>query len=74
MLSKYNKQDAPSWQRKLVFVLGSLFSATLLLFIVWAFVLYNDRARIDDCVDKGGSFDHERGVCDSRSNAVAPED
>ncbi|MEL7187271.1 MAG: hypothetical protein AAFN50_12685 [Pseudomonadota bacterium] len=42
MLRKYTKTDAPSWQRKLVFILGWLFGITLLLFAAWAVLLYAD--------------------------------
>ena len=68
MLKKYKKKEAPSWQRKLVIVLGSLFGATLLLFVVWAVLLFLEWARVDDCLDKGGSYDYERGECDFQSN------
>ena len=74
MLNRYRKKEAPSWQRKLVLIVGSFFAATLLLFVVWAVVLVIDWARIDDCLDKGGSYDYESGECDFRSNHVAPED
>ena len=68
MLKKYKKKEAPSWQRKLVIVLGSLFGATLLLFVVWAVLLFLEWARVDDCLDKGGSYDYEQGECDFQSN------
>ena len=74
MLNKYKKEDAPPWQRKLVLVLGSLCGATILLFMVWAVMLFIDWARVDDCLDKGGSYDHERGKCDFEANHVIPED
>ena len=74
MLRKYEKKEAPSWQRKVVLVVGSLFGATLLLFVVWAVVLVIDWARIDDCLDRGGSYDYESGECDLQSNHVAPDD
>ena len=32
-----------------------------------------DWARADDCLDKGGSYDYERGECDFESNHVIPE-
>jgi hypothetical protein len=63
MLSKYKKKEAPSWQRKLVLVLGALCGATFLLFMVWAVTLFIDWARVDDCLDKGGSYDYDRGEC-----------
>jgi hypothetical protein len=74
MLNKYKKKDAPSWQRKLVLVVGALFGATLLLFVVWAVVLVIDWARVDDCLDKGGSYDYESHECDFQLNHAAPED
>jgi hypothetical protein len=73
MLSKYKKEDAPPWERKLVLVLGSLSGATILLFMVWAIMLFIDWARVDDCLDKGGSYDYEGGKCDFESNHVIPE-
>jgi len=74
MLSKYKKNEAPSWQRKLVLVLVSFSAATFLLFAVWAVTLYIDWARVDDCLDKGGSYDYERGECDFESNYAIPKD
>lgn len=64
MHKTYRKQDAPAWQRKLVIVASGFFAATLLLFMAWAVVLFIDWARIDDCLDAGGSYDYERGECD----------
>jgi len=66
MLSKYKKKEEPSWHRKLVLILGWFFGATILLFVVWAIVLFIDRARVDDCLEKGGTYDYERGECDFR--------
>jgi hypothetical protein len=74
MLSKYKKTEAPSWQQKLILVLWALFGATLLLFVVWAVILFIDWARVDDCLDKGGSYDYERAECDFQSNHTVPED
>lgn len=73
MLRKYNKKEAPSWQRKLVLILGTLFGATLLLFVLWAVMLFIDGARVDDCLDKGGSYDYERGECDFGQNHAIPD-
>jgi hypothetical protein len=64
MFKKYEKKEAPSWQRKLVLVLGALSGATFLLFVVWAITLFIDWARVEDCLDKGGHYDIERGECD----------
>ena len=74
MRSKYKKKDAPIWQRKLVLFLGVLSGATLLLFAVWAVTLLIDWARVDDCLDKGGSYDYELGECDFERNHVVPKD
>jgi hypothetical protein len=74
MLSKYKKKDAPIWQRKLVLILGALSGATVLLFVVWAVTLLIDWTQVDDCLDKGGSYDYERGECDFESNYVIPKD
>ena len=75
MRHKYKKTEAPSWQRKLLLFLGGLFGATLLLFVVWAVVLLEDwGVRVDDCLDKGGSYDYELGECDFESNHPVPDD
>ena len=63
-MKKYKKSDAPSWQRKLVIVLGALCGATFLLFAAWAVTLFLDRSRVDDCAEQGGVYDQERGECD----------
>jgi len=68
MLKKYKKTEAPSWHRKLVLVLGALCAATFLLFVVWAVLLLIDWARVDDCLDRGGSYDYERAECDFEVN------
>ena len=72
MLIRYKKSDASSWQQKLVLVLGALFGATLLLVLVWAITLLIDWARVDDCLDRGGSYDYDRGECDFETNHVVP--
>lgn len=74
MLNKYTKKEAPLWQRNLVVFLGSLLGATLLLFVAWAVVLIIDSARVDDCLDRGGSYDYERGECDFASNHDVPDE
>ena len=68
MLSKYQKTDAPPWQRKLILLLASLFAATLLMFVVWAVMLSMQWIQVDDCLDKGGSYDYDRGECDFQTN------
>ena len=74
MLNRHKLSEPPSWQRKLVLLLGSLVGATVLLLVVWAVVLYVDWARVDDCLDKGGSYDYQRGECDSEANHVVPKE
>ena len=64
MFKKYEKTDAPAWQRRLVLILTALFCATLLLYAAWTVMLFIERARIQDCQDKGGHYDYEAGVCD----------
>ena len=64
MLKNYKKQPAPGWQRKLLLITGGLFAATLLLFMAWAVVLFIDWARVDDCLDRGGSYDYENDRCE----------
>ena len=72
MRKRYDKQEAPAWERKLVIVLGALFGVTLLLFAVWAVTLYSSWAAADDCLDRGGSYDYERGRCDFEVNHPRP--
>lgn len=72
MLSRYKKQDAPPWQRKLVILLWSLCGATFLLFTVWAIMLFVDSARLDDCLDQGGRYDYESGECDTEADYRVP--
>lgn len=68
MLKTYKKQDAPAWQRRVLLFIGALFAATILLFAAWAVLLFIDWARIDDCLDRGGSYDYETDECDFDSN------
>ena len=68
MFKRYHKQGASVWERKLTLVLGFLFGVTLLLFAVWALTLFINWAEVDDCLDRGGSYDYERGRCDLESN------
>lgn len=72
MLKTYRKQDAPAWQRKLVILTSGFFAATLLLFMAWAVVLLIDWARVDACLDDGGSYDYETGECDFNWNHPSP--
>lgn len=64
MRKRYEKQDVPAWQRKLIVLIGAFFGATLLLFVAWAVVLLIDWLRVDECLDRGGRYDYELGVCD----------
>tara|TARA_R110002096_G_scaffold376208_1_gene569940 strand:+ start:422 stop:553 length:132 start_codon:yes stop_codon:yes gene_type:complete len=40
MRKKYEKREAPLWQRRLVLIIGGLSGATFLLFAVWAILLF----------------------------------
>ena len=73
MLSRYKTKGLPIWQQRLVLFLGSLFGATLLLFVVWAVTLFIDWARVDDCLDNGGSYNYELDECDFETNHIIPE-
>ena len=73
MLKRYDKQGASSWDRKLMIVLGSLFGITLLLFAVWAVILLINWAEVDDCLNRGGSYDYEEGQCDFETSHPAAE-
>lgn len=64
MLHKYKKQDAPSWQRKLLLFIGVLCGATVLLFAAWAITLFIDRLRIDDCLASGGTYNEQLAECE----------
>jgi len=35
-------------------------------------MLFIDWARVDDCLDQGGSYDYEGGECDFETNHVIP--
>jgi hypothetical protein len=72
MLKRHKIGEAPVWQRKLIIVVGALFAATLLLFAVWAVILFINWADVDDCLDSGGSYDYERGRCDFNVNHPNP--
>jgi hypothetical protein len=73
MLKRYIKQGASAWDRKLTLVLGFLFGITLLLFAVYAVTLFSNWAEVDDCLDKGGSYDYELGRCDFDVNQPSPK-
>ena len=53
-------------------VLGFLFGVTLLLFAVWVLTLFFNWAEVDDCLDRGGSYDYEQGRCDLEANHPKP--
>ena len=72
MLKRHKIGEAPVWQRKLTVIVGSLFAATLLLFAVWAITLFINTAEVDDCLDRGGSYDYDRGRCDFEVNHPKP--
>jgi len=64
--------EAPAWQRRVLLIVTALFGATLLLLAAWAVILFNDWMRVDDCLDRGGSYDYEREVCDFEQSHDAP--
>ena len=72
MLKKYEKQGPSPWDRRLVIVLGALFAITLLLFAVWAVVLFVGPTSVDACLDQGGSYDYEQQRCDFETNHTEP--
>ena len=64
MIKSYEKQPPAMWQRRLTLLLGFLLAATLLLFTFWAVTLFIDRAEVDECLDRGGSYDYEQRRCE----------
>lgn len=54
MLKTYRKTDAPAWERKIVMLMAFLLGATLLLFTVWAIIIYLDLDGSAACVEEGG--------------------
>lgn len=72
MRRRHRIGEPPAWQRRLILIVASLFGATLLLLTAWAVILFNDWMRVDDCLDKGGSYDYEREVCDFERSHEAP--
>ena len=72
MLKRYKIKGASVWDRRLIIVLGSLFAVTLLLFAVWILTLFMNSAEVDDCLDRGGSYDYELGQCDFDENHPRP--
>jgi len=40
MIKPYRKRPKPAWQQRLLLLIGFLFGATLLLFLVWAVLLF----------------------------------
>lgn len=73
MRKRYAKQDSPAWQRKLIVLVGAFAAATLLLFVVWAVVLFIDWLRVDECLDQGGRYDYENGLCEYGVPEETPE-
>ena len=68
MLKRHKIGEPPAWERKLVLVFGSLLGITLLLFAVWAVTLFIDWASVDDCLDRGGSYNYGQRLCDFDAN------
>ena len=65
--------EAPAWQRRLLLLIAAFFGATLLLLAAWAVILFNDWMRVDECLDRGGSYDYEREICDFEEGHEAPQ-
>ncbi|MEM8817830.1 MAG: hypothetical protein AAFX56_04870 [Pseudomonadota bacterium] len=63
-MRSYRKTGPPDWQRRLVLFLWGLFGATLLLFAVWAMLLWIETDRLEDCVERGGRYDAEADLCE----------
>ncbi len=72
MLRRHKIKGTPVWDRRLTVVLGFLFGVTLLLFCVWVVTLFLNSSDIDDCLDRGGSYDYELGECDLEGNHPRP--
>ena len=72
MFKRHKIGEASAAERKLVLVFGSLLGITVLLFAVWAVMLFINTAAIDDCLDSGGSYDYEQGRCDYEFNHPSP--
>ncbi len=56
--------DPPAWQRRVVLLLMSLISATLLLFVVWGYLLWLEQDAVDDCEERGGEWNYETNECE----------
>ena len=63
-MRSYRRTGPPEWQRRLVLLLTGLFGATLLLFAVWAMLLWIDWERAEDCAARGGTYDAETAECE----------
>ena len=63
-LRGYRRTGPPEWQRRLVLLLTGLFGATLLLFAVWAMLLWIERERVVDCEARGGQYDPDTAECE----------
>ena len=61
----YRRTGPPEWQRRLVLLLTGLFGATLLLFAVWAILLWIDWERAEDCEARGGRYNADTAECES---------
>ena len=54
----------PAWQRRIVLFLMSLISATLLMFVVWGYLLWLERDAAADCEERGGEWNYETDECE----------
>lgn len=63
-MRSYRRTGPPEWQRRLVLLLTGLFGATLLLFAVWAILLWIDWERAEDCEARGGRYNADTAECE----------
>jgi hypothetical protein len=60
----YRKSEPPAWHRHIVLFLTALFFATLLLFVVWGYILWLETDEADDCQERGGEWNYETRECE----------
>ena len=63
-MKTYRKSEPPAWQKRIVVLLMGMLSATLLLFVVWGYFLWLEMDEVDDCLDRGGSWNYEDKECE----------
>ena len=60
----HRKTEPPAWHRNIVLFLTALFFATLLLFVVWGYMLWLEMDEAEDCLDRGGRWNYETRECE----------